>query len=139
MLLIMLMEKDLSRNGNGMDLRVVGQTFVRESKMPLYEQVSRKLEDEGVGSFTLMRSDEQVDSSNLPIEVDDVVRVDEYGQKDWLPFWEMAEEAEYYLKKCQETNPEIPFEDCVSRAVNNAFSQQLLLVGYRKTTIQQPA
>ena len=135
----MLMEKDLSRNGNGMDLRVVGQTFVRESKMPLYEQVSRKLEDEGVGSFTLMRSDEQVDSSNLPIEVDDVVRVDEYGQKDWLPFWEMAEEAEYYLKKCQETNPEIPFEDCVSRAVNNAFSQQLLLVGYRKTTIQQPA
>jgi hypothetical protein len=73
--------------------------LVHEEEIPLYEWTARQLNELGLGEFSILRAEQQIDDCKKPLNIPGIVRVQESGSGDWLQFWKVTEGVQYHLKQ----------------------------------------
>lgn len=105
--------------------------IIRETQFPLYEKAAQIFTEQGLGEFRIKRSDEQLDYANNPIKINGIMRVVEEGEGDWLQFWNLIADTEFFLSRNSEKNSDEVSTAGMESAIFNAIRLSNQMTGRR--------
>jgi hypothetical protein len=111
--------------------------IIREEELPLYERTARHFQEFGLGEFSLLKTQPQVDDCHQPLTIQGLIRVQERGQGDWVQFWRVVDEVQYHLIQDREEVGRTfgTYETDIDPTIKAVLSKEIYLMQGRQYTI----